>query len=294
MSQPTDPKIIAAYQFCLDMTKSHYENFPVASLLLPKKTRYPIAAIYAFARTADDFADEGDIDVSARINALTQYEDELDKIDDNRPSNNEIFIAIRHAIKIHNLPLQLFRDLLSAFKQDVSKIRYQNIAEVMDYCRRSANPVGRLLLHLHNQASDTNLTLSDSICTALQLINFLQDIHQDIEENNRIYIPVDEMQQFDTTEEHLLKKISDQKMAQLFKCQLDRAHGLMLAGAPLGQNIGGRFGLQLRLMIAGGLAICKRLERLESDFFERPRLRGRDWFDMFKYAIIRPGFTVTK
>ena len=289
----TDPNINNAYQFCQNLAKRHYENFPVASILLPKNIRYPIAAIYAFARTADDFADEGEQDAAQRSALLSGYEEELEQINaahtqsSNQPSSNKIFVALSHCIKTHQLPLQNFRDLLSAFQQDVNTIRYQNFDEVLDYCSRSANPIGRLLLKLHGQATDKNIQLSDSICTALQLINFLQDIYQDIQENNRIYIPVDEMRQFNVTESQLKQRVSDQNMGKLFKLQLHRAQRLMQQGSALGQNIDGRFGLQLRLMIAGGLAICQRLERLEADYFERPRLRRRDWFAMFKYAIIR-------
>lgn len=284
----SDPIVNNAYHFCQNLAKNHYENFPVASLLLPKNVRYPIAAIYAFARTADDFADEGEHDAAQRTVLLGNYEDELHHINIAQTnSKNKIFIALGHCIKTHQLPLQNFHNLLSAFQQDVNTIRYQNFNEILDYCSRSANPIGRLLLALHDQASEKNIQLSDSICTALQLINFLQDIHQDIQENNRIYIPTDEMQQFGVTETHLIERISDQNMGKLFKLQLHRAQRLMYQGSALGQNIDGRFGLQLRLMIAGGLAICQHLDQLKSDYFERPRLRRRDWFAMFKYAIMR-------
>jgi squalene synthase HpnC len=246
----------------------------------------PITAIYAFARTADDIADEGDQSSAQRLKQLTEYNDELKRIHNNSPTNNRIFIALNDTIHSHQLPIQLFYDLVTAFTQDVTKTRYDCFDDVLQYCHYSANPVGRLLLHLTGQASDENLIRSDSICSALQLINFLQDISQDFHENNRIYLPLDEMAQYQVTETHIKNRISDTHMLALFKNQVARAKQMMLSGAPLGSSIPGRFGFQLRLMIAGGLRICNSLENLNQDCFARPRLTKADWLEMVKYAII--------
>ena len=185
-----------AYRNCQDLAAEHYENFPVASRLLPRRLRQPITVIYAFARTADDFADEGNRSPAERLQLLDDYETRLQRLLAGSPGSNPVFIALADVIKRYALPIGLFQDLLSAFSQDVTKQRYANYDEVLDYCRRSANPVGRLLLYLYNQAEAENLLLSDQICTALQLINFLQDLYQDYDEHNRIYLPQDEMRKY--------------------------------------------------------------------------------------------------
>lgn len=280
------PEVLDAFRYCKQIVKNHYENFPVASIALPKKFRRPITAIYAFARTADDFADEGDLTVKQRLKLLANYHTELEKIKTNKPTENKIFIALNIAIYRYNLPINLFFDLLTAFTQDITTTRYKDFEQVLHYCQYSANPVGRLLLHLTNQVNDKNLMQSDAICSALQLINFLQDISQDYHENNRIYLPLNEMSQHHVTERHISEHISDDNMRALFTKQVVRAKNMLLLGAPLGSAMPGRFGFQLRLMISGGLRICNALENLREDCFTRPRLSKTDWLGMLKYAII--------
>ena len=185
------------------------------------------------------------------------------------------------------LPIQLFKDLLSAFKQDVIKHRYSNFQEVLDYCSRSANPVGRLLLYLIKENTENNLRNSDQICSSLQLINFLQDIEQDFSENNRIYIPMDEMLQYGVSDDIIAKGISNDEMRALFSHQLNRARKMMLDGAILGTKIRGRFGLQLRMMINGGLQICKLLEKNKENLYARPRLKSPDWVDIVRYSLVK-------
>lgn len=268
----------AAYAFCEQMARRHYENFPVASRLLPTRLRRPIAVIYAFARSADDFADEGDRPQEMRLALLDGYHRELDALAQGEPSSNPIFIALTDVIRRHDLPLPLFHDLLSAFRQDVMQCQYDEFAALLDYCRRSANPVGRLLLHLNDAASPENLVLSDRICTALQLINFYQDLAQDHDENGRIYIPRDEMRHYGVGPQHFRERRNDPALRELLRLQYRRAHTLLLAGAPLGRRLRGRFGWEMRLIIAGGLRILERLEeQLLTAPFARPRLRRRDW-----------------
>ena len=282
----TDPQIQAAYDHCLEIVQGHYENFPVASILLPKRLRQPVAVIYAFARSADDFADEGEMSEQERLHKLNSYEAHLNNI--NSVSEDAlIFIALQDVISKHQLPVQLFKDLLSAFKQDVTKHRYDNFLQVLDYCARSANPVGRLLLHLLKKDSDKNLQYSDSICTSLQLINFLQDISQDYQENNRIYLPLDEMQQFGVSESDISQQNCSNEMRALIAHQIQRAKKMMLDGATLGSRIQGRFGLQLRMMINGGLQICKLLENNKENVFARPRLQTWDWASIALNSIVR-------
>lgn len=267
-----------AYAYCERMARNHYENFPVASRLLPARLRRPIAVVYAFARSADDFADEGERTVTQRLALLDGYGAELDAVARGGASGDPVFIALADVIARHELPLQLFHDLLSAFRQDVTQQRYADSAELLDYCRRSANPVGRLLLHLNGAASAENLQLSDNICTALQLINFHQDLVQDYDETGRIYIPLDEMQQYGVGPDHFRDRRNDEALRGLLRQQYRRSRDLMLAGAPLGRRLHGRFGWEIRLIVAGGLRVLERLDALvDTAPFARPRLRRRDW-----------------
>lgn len=274
-----------AYAHCRQIVKNHYENFPVASLLLPKPLRDPIAAIYAFARRADDFADEGSDPPQQRLQDLDSMDQQLRQLANGESVADPVFVALNDAIQRHQLPLPLFHDLISAFKQDVHCKRYPDFDSVLDYCRRSANPIGRLLLYLTGQASAQNLSDSDKICSALQVINFLQDMQQDMLENQRIYMPLCDLERFRVSEAHFQNAIADKAMHELFDFELARAKNLLLQGAALGSRIGGRFGMQLRMMIGGGLRVCKQLAALEN-CFDRPRLRRSDWLILAKYAIM--------
>lgn len=269
-----------AYAHCQQVVRSHYENFPVASFILPKHLRRPISVVYAFARNADDFADEGNWDADTRLEKLKDYDDKLNKIAAEQYLDDPVFIALADVIKRHALPLQLFHDLITAFRLDVTKTRYKDINDVWDYCHYSANPVGRLLLHLTKEDSEDNLERSDAICSALQLINFLQDIEQDLVENNRIYLPQDDMLRFQVTEKQLKEKLSNNAMRQLVQQQILYAREKMLFGKPLGRIVRGRFGFQLRIMINGGLRVLELLEKQQNDYFSRPRLGKRDWMRM--------------
>lgn len=281
----SQPQLESAYQACLQLAQQHYENFPVASRLLPKKYRRPIAVIYAFARQADDFADEGDLTTDERLQLLDGYSAQLTRIEQGLTIDEPLFLAIQDIIQQHQLPIQLFHDLLTAFKQDVTKTRYVNFGEVMDYCRYSANPVGRLLLHLYDQADERNLAYSDAICSALQLINFLQDLSQDYVENNRMYLPQDEMARFGVTEVHIKNRTTDQAMRQLVEFQIRRIMQLLQAGAPLGKRLTGRFGFEIRLTVMGGSRVLQKLNEQYADVFSRPRLSKWDYLWMFWKAL---------
>jgi len=265
-----------AYQYCQQMAKQHYENFPVASLMLPADVRKAVTVIYAFARTADDFADEGELTDDERLAALDDYQQKLEKVYAQQSVDDPVFIALADVIQNHQLPPQPFERLLSAFRQDVTKTRYADFGEVMDYCRRSANPVGELLLRLYKMATPRNIALSDGICSALQLINFLQDIEQDYVENQRIYLPQDEMERHQVSETHIRKQLSDAAIQQLLRQQIERARKILKAGAPLGRILPGRLGLEMRLIIYGGTRILYRLHQQSDNGFTRPRLRFSD------------------
>ena len=192
------------------MSVGHYENFPVASLLLPRELREPVGVIYRFARTADDFADEGSDAPRPAWRSCKGFRLELQGIRRAGRPKRRCSPILRAIVREHALPLQLFHDLLDAFSQDVVKNRYADFAEVLDYSRRSANPVGRLLLHLFRQEFSPKIcAFSDRICSALQLINFWQDVRIDYETKNRIYLPQDEMRRFGVTEEHLRQHLCD-------------------------------------------------------------------------------------
>ena len=253
------------------MAVGHYENFPVASWLLPASLRRPVALIYRFAREADDFADEGSDPREVRLARLEGFRAEL------RSPQTPFFQTLNEAIAEHRLPVQLFDDLLDAFSQDVTKGRYANFAEVLDYCRRSANPVGRLLLVLFKAPSETNLQWSDSICTALQLINFWQDVSIDYAKG-RIYLPQDEMARFQVSDAQIAEQRCDSHFQGLMRFQIRRAREMMLAGAPLASELGGRISLEIRTTIQGGLRILEKLESSGCDMFRhRPVLRWFDW-----------------
>lgn len=267
----------AAYQHCLNMARQHYENFPVASWILPRKMRLPIAAIYAFARSADDLADEGQQDDASRIEALDEMGRQLDATYAGLPPENPIYIALSDTIQRFDLPADLFHDLLSAFKQDVTQKRYADFGELMDYCRRSANPVGRLLLHLDGSTDRKSLGHSDALCSALQLINFYQDMAQDYDEMGRIYIPQDEIRAAFVNESYFKNRITDGPMILLMRKQFLRANKLLNAGAPLGKRLKGRFGLEIRLITAAASRVLQKLDQQDDDMFSRPRLKVGDW-----------------
>ncbi len=269
----TKPSLAEAYDHCLQLARSHYENFPVASLLLPKRLRQPVCVIYAFARTADDFADEGSDEQAIRLSQLNAFSEALaDIADDNYNGVDPIFIALTDVIRQHHLPLSLFEDLLTAFKQDVVKSRYANFTEVLDYCRYSANPVGRLLLHLDRQDSDEQLQQSDAICSALQLINFYQDIEQDYVEQDRVYIPLDKLDAKGLSEADLVQADTD-RIAPLIRDLYRLTTTMMREGYPLGLSLKGRMGWEVRAMTLGGIQTLGLLaEQKDRELLTRPRL----------------------
>ena len=263
------------------MPVDHYENFPVASLLLPARLREPVEAIYAFARSADDIADEGDAPAVTRLARLNDYRNELNGMERGEaprdPGLAPMFARLARNARAHGLPVQLFRDLLDAFSQDVGKRRYADFVELADYCRRSANPVGRLLLQLYRAATPENLRLSDRICTSLQLINFWQDVAVDWKKC-RIYLPLDEMARFGVAEADIDDARCGDAWRALMAFQVHRARAMMLEGAPLARQLPGRIGWELRLMVLGGLRILERIEAADYDVFRRrPTLTRADW-----------------
>jgi squalene synthase HpnC len=290
------------------MPVDHYENFPVASVLLPRRLRPAVEAIYAFARSADDIADEGQASAEERLSALADYHTGLHGItgqgkglpyDHPRASLFQRLAAVVHD---HQLPLQPFFDLLSAFEQDVRVTRYASLDDLLNYCSRSANPVGRLMLYLYGAATPANVAASDAICTGLQLTNFWQDIAQDWSKG-RVYLPHDALVRHGVTEHQIAAACAESSGAAtgheqgqvdraasntalnmpanwsaLMRERTNHARRLLTDGAPLAARLPGRIGFELRLVVLGGLRILERLDTLNYDVFRhRPTLGRSDW-----------------
>ena len=267
------------------MPVQHYENFPVASLLMPARLREPVELIYRFARTADDYADEGGLSDRERLALLASFGDELRMIERREPSRVALFQELARVINKHRLPLNLFHDLLSAFAQDVTKKRYADLTEVLDYSRRSANPVGRLLLTLYGAENPRNCAYSDNICSGLQIINFLQDIGIDYA-HGRIYMPQDDLLRFGVSDAQIAAHDTGGHWREFMTFQVNRARRMLWDGAPLGRVLTGRIGLEMRMIIAGGDRILTKILAADCDVFRRrPLLRLHDWMLMFARTL---------
>lgn len=300
------------------MAAGHYENFPVASLLLPRRLRPAVHAIYRFARSADDIADEGDATPAQRLEALATYRAALQACEEHREHAlpgpmQEVFVPLAQAMRAHGLPWEPCSRLLSAFEQDVRVQRYHTLIELLDYCSRSADPVGRLMLGLYaHTGTPETLAQADAICTGLQLTNFCQDVAIDWQ-RGRLYIPLEDMAQhglpintpappptplhsasppFTTPTEttadatFYLQDLAAWRQrpewASLMATQVNRARTRLLAGKPLAKTLGGRIGWELRLVVQGGLRILERVDAVRGNVFDhRPVLGAQDWVSMF-------------
>lgn len=277
-------KIANAYKYCAKIASEHYENFPVASQLLPRKIRSHVTAIYAFARMADDIADEGNLDANTRMQKLDVVITQLNRSVRGEPTESPIFIAIAHTVNATSLPVEYLTDLISAFKQDVKIKRYENFADIVDYCRRSANPIGRMMLHLSGDADAQNMQYSDDICTALQLINFYQDLAGDVSEKDRVYIPLAEMRDYQVKVEHLQKRKHPPLLRALMHFQYYRAMQMLEQGAPLGKRLSGRMGMEIRAIIEGGRSILNQLQN-QTDPYQRPTLSKAQMRKIFRKSL---------
>ena len=267
------------------MAVGHYENFPVASVLLPARLRRPVKLVYAFARSADDIADEGDGSQRERLAALERYRAELRRIRAGDDPQSPLFRALAAMVSEFQLPLDPFFALLDAFAQDVVKSRYADFGEVLSYCERSANPIGTLLLHLFEAATADNLRHANSICTGLQLVNFWQDVELDYRKG-RIYLPQDEMARFGVGERDIAARAAGSAWQNLLGYQIDRARAMLESGAPLAEALPGRIGLELRMIVQGGLRILEKLDAARGDMFRhRPVLTPGDWPLMLWRAV---------
>jgi len=270
----------------------HYENFPVASFLVPARERRAVVAIYRFAREADDLADEGDAPPEARLASLARFRRAVDAIAagaDDPLLAEAPFAELARAVREHALPTAPLADLLSAFAQDVTVRRYPDFGSLTDYCRRSADPVGRLLLALYRRASAENLAASDAICTGLQLANFWQDVAIDWAKG-RVYLPADDLARHGVSERQIAEGRCDEAWRTLMRFETARARALLVRGRPLATRLPWRIGLELRAVVAGGLAILDRIDQAGGDVFRaRPVLSTRDWLAVGWRALVPAG-----
>ncbi|MDL1894117.1 squalene synthase HpnC [Sphingobacteriales bacterium CHB3] len=275
-----------AFQHCENIARSHYENFPVASFFLPKHLRPYIAAVYAFSRIADDFADEGTLPAQARLDKLDDWQRQLDKCYEGKTSH-PVFIALAEVTRRKNMPKQLLTDLLTAFKMDVTTNRYATFDDLSYYCKHSANPVGRIVLHLFDDASERNMLLSDSICTALQLANFWQDISVDLHKG-RIYVRLEDMHRFGYTEEEFFSRCRDERFISLMKFEVERTRGIFNAGRPLLTEATRKLRFELLLTWNGGVTILNKIENQNYDVFgNRPAIGTLDKLSILMKSFFR-------
>ncbi|WP_337867104.1 squalene synthase HpnC [Ignavibacterium sp.] len=268
----------------ISLSKKHYENFPVASFLLPKNKKQDIAIVYWFARTADDIADEGQFSANERISALDEFEKNF-LASLNNSYADESFKILSDVVLRNNLNPKYFTDLISAFKQDVIKHRYKNFDEVLDYCKRSANPVGRIVLNLFNIYDEEAYKYSDLICTALQLTNFYQDIEIDYTKG-RIYFPLNEMNHFQVTENMFEMRENNYNFSALLKHSINRTKNFFSIGEKLLHYLSGRLKLEIKWTIAGGEKILTKIEKNNYKIFEnRPKLNKIDFISILLKSI---------
>jgi phytoene synthase len=293
-----------AYQYCERVARSHYENFPVGSALIPRRLRKHVYSIYAFARIADDFADEAygtscnpsykhsykeDISQHERLGLLDRWHRMLTEASQGRPEH-PVFVALAETQREFDLPASLFEDLLSAFSQDVTVRRYESFSELLDYCRRSANPIGRLILLLFGHRETQYHEWSDDICTALQLANHWQDVAVDLDKD-RIYLPDEDLRRFDLSADDLGKRRLSENFRRLMKFEVDRTREIFHTGKPLCMAVKGRLGLELRAVWSGGMRILERIEQNDYDVFSRrPVITASDKLRILFLAASKAAF----
>lgn len=282
----------AAYRYCRQIAISHYENFPVGSILIPKQLRKHFYSIYAFARIADDYADENlgpDQSPEKRLELLEDWRAMLVDCCGER-ATHPVFIALAETITRFSLPLSLFEDLLSAFSQDVTTRTYQTFPDLLDYCRRSANPIGRLILLMFGYHEESQLSRSDQICTALQLTNHWQDVSNDLDKG-RVYLPVDDMSRFRLTPADLVRPERRDDFKALMAFEVDRVRELFAQGKSLCSEVRGRLGIELRAVWLGGTRILDLIGSNSYDVLSRrPRISLIDRIRILTLALNRRSF----
>jgi hydroxysqualene synthase len=267
-----------AYAECARIARTHYENFPIGSWLLPRHLRRDLAAVYAFARAGDDLADEGED--AGRLERLDEFEAKLiacagdpDAVDD------PVFVALGHTLDARALPVQPFRDLITAFRRDAAgeTASMATIDALYEYCRCSANPVGRIVLGLFGHRDAARQARSDDVCTALQLTNCWQDVAGDLD-RRRVYLPQDDLDRFAGSRDALAARRTNDAFRELMRFEVARARALFERGLPLADMVTGRLRREVRLFARGGMAILDRIDAIDGDVFSRrPTLRRSDF-----------------
>lgn len=286
VSSSRPPSLGEAFHYCEQLAESHYENFPVASFFIPKEKRPYIWSIYAFARVADDFADEGDASSEQRLEQLDYWESSLNECYEGIASH-PIFVALAETVQTYRIPKKLLADLLAAFRMDVTNKGFCTFDDLLYYSKHSANPIGQLVLHLFNNTTDRTIALSDSICTALQLSNFWQDVSVDWK-RGRVYIPLEDIQRFGYTERDLGARIADERFQRLMKFEVDRTKELFIAGKPLLKEAAKELHLELNLTWHGGMKILEKIEQLQYDVLHtRPALSLWDKLSILSTSLFR-------
>lgn len=274
----------AAFEYCAKLTAAHYENFPVASLFLPEEKRAYVQAIYAFSRCADDFADEGSLSAAARLELIDDWERKLDRSYEGE-ADHPVFIALAETVRKNSIPRKYLADLLSAFRQDVVQNRYETLPDLLDYCSRSANPVGRIVLHIFGHRDESLGLLSDEICSALQLANFWQDIGVDLQKD-RLYLPRSEMALHGYSEAEWKGRVVNDRFRSLMRSMVEMTREKFRAGVTLPALAEREISLELRLVWLGGMTILREIDRLGYDLYDsRPALGTRR-----KFGIVLRGF----
>lgn len=271
-----EERINSAYKTSLTFSKEHYENFPVILFSVSKELKKHIAIIYKFARQADDLADEGYISQNERLFLLNEYEkDFIEAL--NGKFKNDFWLALKNTCDKFQIDKKLFFDLISAFKQDIIKKRYETDSEILDYCKRSANPIGRILLKIFKVEDNEALIASDKICTALQLTNFYQDVSIDIQKN-RIYASKEMMRKYSVTEEDFLNLNFNENVKLLFKELIEKTYKMFNEGKVIQSYLPKSFLLQIRMTILGGEKILYKIVENDYDVFnKRPKLNKKDF-----------------
>ncbi len=283
---PRSWSLAEAYAWCQRLASSHYENFPVASRLLPKRVRPHVAAIYAFARIADDIADEPGMDDGERIEWLEKWSTAVQRAyrgDADHPA----FVALADTVSRYRIPQELLLDLLSAFRQDVTIHRYETFSDLLDYCRRSANPVGRIVLRLFGYDNADLDRDSDAICTALQLTNFWQDISVDVA-RGRLYVPREDLRKFNVREDLVMRGAPSEPFRSALAFEVARTRALFRRGARLPESVRQPLRIELRLTWLGGMHVLDKIERSGYTVFEnRPTLAWMDVAGMLAKSLRR-------
>ncbi|MFV1982903.1 MAG: squalene synthase HpnC [Thiohalomonadales bacterium] len=280
-------KIQLSYLFCLNIVKNYHKNFPVTAWLLPANIRKPITAIYAFAKTADDVANDGIASTNDRLQQLDKMAQKLDKIRYGKTIDESIFIALSDTIEKFDLPVSLLHDLLTAFRMDVTIHRYQSFESLLNYCKYSANPIGQLLLHLFNSVTVQNIAYSDAVCSALQIINFLRNIERDYKKQNRIYLPIDDMQKYHISESDIKNKTQLTELRQLINSLLSQVQKMLDFGKPIGAVLPGRVGFEIKLTVVSANRIIQDISSNQTDVFTRTKLKWQDAMWIFNQALFK-------